>query len=215
MKGITSAGKWAAANPVNPVGSAGASDADDSGAAVNVAESSVGGAGLSTWGVRRSTFDRFRAVVTIEKCHLAQAIGQAAIQQGYRVLYRETQKLLEELADATIDGTRKEYMESLVSVPLLIIDDFGCASCPKPLPKIYLEIIMRRYERASTLLTSNRPVEDWRKLLGDAAAVSAMLDRPCITVTFLSAVLAVGEPEWTCLNRRQQGRTKPVPGTLC
>jgi DNA replication protein DnaC len=111
------------------------------------------------------------------KSHLAQAIGQAAIQQGYRVLYRETQKLLEELADATIDGTRKEYMESLVSVPLLIIDDFGLRKLPLTAAEDLLEIIMRRYERASTLLTSNRPVEDWGKLLGDAAAVSAMLDR--------------------------------------
>ena len=111
------------------------------------------------------------------KSHLAQAIGQAAIQQGYRVLYRETQKLLEELADATIDGTRKEYMESLVSVPLLIIDDFGMRKLPLTAAEDLLEIIMRRYERASTLLTSNRPVEDWGKLLGDAAAVSAMLDR--------------------------------------
>ncbi len=111
------------------------------------------------------------------KSHLAQAIGQAAIQQGYRVLYRETQKLLQELADATIDGTRKEYMESLVSVPLLIIDDFGMRKLPLTAAEDLLEIIMRRYERASTLLTSNRPVEDWGKLLGDAAAVSAMLDR--------------------------------------
>lgn len=94
------------------------------------------------------------------KSHLAQAIGQAAIQQGYRVLYRETQTLLEELADATIDGTRKEYMESLVSVPLLIIDDFGMRKLPLTAAEDLLEIIMRRYERASTLLTSNRPVED-------------------------------------------------------
>jgi hypothetical protein len=59
------------------------------------------------------------------KSHLAQAIGQAAIQQGYRVLYRETHVLLDELADAVADGTRKEYMESVATVPLLIIDDFG------------------------------------------------------------------------------------------
>jgi DNA replication protein DnaC len=111
------------------------------------------------------------------KSHLAQAIGQAAIQQGYRVLYRETHKLLEELADATIDGTRKEHMESLVSVPLLIIDDFGMRKLPLTAAEDLLEIIMRRYERASTLLTSNRPVEDWGKLLADAAAVTAMLDR--------------------------------------
>lgn len=56
------------------------------------------------------------------KSHLAQAIGQAAIQQGYRVLYRETHKLLDDLAEATIDGTRKEHMELLASIPLLIID---------------------------------------------------------------------------------------------
>ena len=54
------------------------------------------------------------------KSHLAQAIGQAAIQQGYRVFYRETHKLLDDLAEATIDGTRKECMELFVSVPLLI-----------------------------------------------------------------------------------------------
>jgi DNA replication protein DnaC len=111
------------------------------------------------------------------KSHLAQAIGQAVIQQGYRVWYRETHVLLEELADAVLDGTRKEYMESLSSVPLLIIDDLGMRKLPLTAAEDLLEIVMRRYERASTLLTSNRPVEDWGKLLGDAAAVGAMLDR--------------------------------------
>ena len=111
------------------------------------------------------------------KSHLAQAIGQAVIQQGYRVLYRETNTLLDELADVTLDGTRKEYMEWLVSLPLLILDDLGMRKLPHTAAEDLLEIIMRRYERASTIVTSNRPVEDWGKLLGDAAAVSAMLDR--------------------------------------
>jgi DNA replication protein DnaC len=111
------------------------------------------------------------------KSHLAQAIGHAVIQQGYRVLYRETHVLLEELADAIIDGTRKEFMETVQNVPLLIIDDFGMRKLPLTAAEDLLEIIMRRYERASTLLTSNRPVEDWGKLLADTAAVSAMLDR--------------------------------------
>jgi len=111
------------------------------------------------------------------KSHLAQAIGQAVIQQGYKVLYRETHTLLDELADATLDGTRKEYVEWLVSVPLLILDDLGMRKLPLTAAEDLLEIIMRRYERASTLVTSNRPVDDWGKLLGDAAAVSAMLDR--------------------------------------
>ena len=111
------------------------------------------------------------------KSHLAQAIGQAVVQQGYKVLYRETHTLLDEFADATLDGNRKEYMEWLVSLPLLILDDLGMRKLPLTAAEDLLEIIMRRYERASTIVTSNRPVDDWGKLLGDAAAVSAMLDR--------------------------------------
>ena len=111
------------------------------------------------------------------KSHLAQAIGQAAILQGHRVLYREAHILLEQLADAVADGNRKEFMHEVATVPLLIIDDFGMRKLPMTAAEDLLEIIMRRYERASTLLTSNRPVEDWGKLLGDTAAVSSMLDR--------------------------------------
>ena len=111
------------------------------------------------------------------KSHLAQAIGLAAIQQGYRVLYRETHTLLDEITEATIDGSRKQHLELLATVPLLIIDDLGMRKLPSTAAEDILEIVMRRYERASTLMTSNRPIEDWGKLLGDSAAVSAMLDR--------------------------------------
>ena len=111
------------------------------------------------------------------KSHLAQAIGRAAIQQGYRVLYREAHTLLEELAEATLAEIRKAYLAELTAVPLLIIDDLGMRKLPHTAAEDLLEIIMRRYERASTLLTSNRPVDDWGKLLGDTAAVTALLDR--------------------------------------
>lgn len=111
------------------------------------------------------------------KSHLAQAVGLASIQQGYRVLYREAHVLLEELADAQLAGERKTYIERVSTVPLLIIDDLGMRKLPATAAEDLLEIVMRRYERASTMLTSNRPVEDWGKLLGDAAAVTAMLDR--------------------------------------
>jgi DNA replication protein DnaC len=111
------------------------------------------------------------------KSHLAQAIGRAAIFQGHRVLYREAHILLEELADASIDGTRADYVVLLTTVPLLIVDDLGMRKLPATAAEDLLEIIMRRYERASTILTSNRPVDDWGKLLGDTPAVSAMLDR--------------------------------------
>jgi DNA replication protein DnaC len=112
------------------------------------------------------------------KSHLAQAIARAAIQaSGERVLYREAHHLLEELADATLDGRRREHFELLATVPLLIIDDLGMRKLPATAAEDLLELVMRRYERASTLITSNRPVEDWGKLMGDTAAVAAMLDR--------------------------------------
>jgi DNA replication protein DnaC len=111
------------------------------------------------------------------KSHLAQAIGKAVINQGYRVIYREAHVLLEEIAEAALDGTRKELMEVLANVPLLVIDDLGMRKLGPTAAEELLEIVMRRYQRASTLVTSNRPVEDWGKLLGDIAAVTAMLDR--------------------------------------
>jgi DNA replication protein DnaC len=100
-----------------------------------------------------------------------------AFQQGHRVHYREAHLLLEELTDATLDGTRKEVFATLSTVPLLIIDDLGMRKLPPTAAEDLLELIMRRYERASTILTSNRPVDDWGKPLGDTAAVTALLDR--------------------------------------
>jgi DNA replication protein DnaC len=132
------------------------------------------------------------------KSHLAQAIGHCAIQQNFKVFYRETHVLLDELADAVADGTRKAYMDAITTVPLLIIDDFGMRKLPHTAAEDLLEIIMRRYERCSTLLTSNRPVEDWGKLLGDVAAVSAMLDR----LLHHGHVLKAGPRSW---------RTKTAP----
>ena len=111
------------------------------------------------------------------KSHLAQSIGHAAIQQGHKVLYREAHVLIEEIADATLDGTRKDFLAKLATIPLLIIDDLGMRKLPATAAEDLLEVIIRRYERASTLLTSNRPVDDWGKLLGDTAAVTALLDR--------------------------------------
>jgi len=126
------------------------------------------------------------------KSHLAQAIGFAVIQQGHRVLYREAHALLEELVEAQLAGARKAYLAAVTTVPLLIIDDLGMRKLPHTAAEDLLEIVMRRYERTSTLLTSNRPVEDWGKLLGDTAAVTAMLDR----LLHHAHVLTCGPRSW-------------------
>jgi DNA replication protein DnaC len=106
------------------------------------------------------------------------SVNRAAIHQDYRVIYREAHTLIDQIAEAAIDGTRKTLLAELTAVPLLIIDDLGMRKLPHTAAEDLLELIMRRYERASTLLTSNRPVDDdWGKLLGDTAAVTALLDR--------------------------------------
>ena len=105
--------------------------------------------------------------------------------------------MIEEIADATLDGTRKDCFAELTVMPLLIIDDLGMRKLPHTAAEDLLEVIMRRYERASTMLTSNRPVDDWGKLLGDTAAITALLDPappPCPCAQVRAAELAHQSP---------------------
>jgi len=132
------------------------------------------------------------------KSHLAQAIGLAVIHQGHRVLYAEAHTLLEEIADATLADERKDYMNNVERMPLLIIDDLGMRKLPHTAAEDLLEVVIRRYERASTILTSNRPVDDWGKVLGDTAAVSALLDR----LLHHAHVLKCGPKSWRTRTRK-------------
>jgi len=111
------------------------------------------------------------------KSHLAQAFGHTALIHGHRVAYREAHTLVLELAEAQVVGRREVKMQELATVPLLIVDDLGMRKLPVTAAEDFLELVMRRYERRSTVITSNRPVEDWGKVFGDVAATSAMLDR--------------------------------------
>ena len=130
---------------------------------------------------RQVPIDLVSALVSDELVRRQDRLIQRRVQQAR---FRDQDRALDtfdldfnELADATLDGTRKDVVADLTTVPLLIIDDLGMRKLPHTAAEDLLEIIMRRYERASTLLTSNRPVDDWGKLLGDTAAVTALLDR--------------------------------------
>jgi DNA replication protein DnaC len=113
----------------------------------------------------------------VGKSHIAQAIGMAAIHAGFCVLYREAHVLFEDMLLAHATGKRADAIATYSEVPLLIVDDLGMRKLPASAAEDLLEIIMRRYERASTILTSNRPLDDWPKLFGDTPAVAAFLDR--------------------------------------
>ncbi len=93
------------------------------------------------------------------------------------MLYREAHHLFEELVLAAALGERAALISRLTDVPLLIVDDLGMRKLPASAAEDLLEVIMGRYERASTIVTSNRPLEDWPKLFGDTPAVTAFLDR--------------------------------------
>jgi DNA replication protein DnaC len=141
------------------------------------------------------------------KSHLAQAVGKAVIDQGYRVIYREAHILLEEIAEVALDGRRKEHMELLSTVPLLIMDDLGMRKLGPTAAEELLEIVMRRYGRASTLVTSNRPIDDWGKLLGDTAAVTAMLDR----LLHHGHILKCGPRSWRTRSQGGPGAEPSAP----
>ena len=113
----------------------------------------------------------------VGKSHLAQAIGMTAIHAGFRVIYREAHRLFEDIVLATALGERSALLNKLTEGPLLVVDDLGMRKLPTSAAEDLLEVIMRRYERASTIVTSNRPLDDWPKLFGDTPPVTAFLDR--------------------------------------
>jgi DNA replication protein DnaC len=114
----------------------------------------------------------------VGKSHLAQAIGTEAIKAGFLVLYRSVFDLVRELSpEASKDGDNSRLLSKYLKPDLLIIDDMGLKILPARSGETLLEIIMRRYENRSTLMTSNRPIEEWGKLLCDVPAASAILDR--------------------------------------
>lgn len=113
----------------------------------------------------------------VGKTHLAQALGYEAIRQGRHVLYRSIFDLVRDfLADEAFNQQDK-VLRRYLKPDLLVIDDMGLKALPKHSGEYLLEVIMRRYENRSTIMTSNRPLEDWGKLLGDVPTAGAILDR--------------------------------------
>lgn len=111
------------------------------------------------------------------KTHLAQAIGYEAIKAGHTVVYRSIFDVVRELLRAENLGRQDAALNKYLKPELLIIDDMGLKQLPKNAGEYLFEVIMRRYEVRSTIMTSNRPIEDWGKLIGDVPTAGAILDR--------------------------------------
>lgn len=138
------------------------------------------------------------------KTHIAQAIALCAVQAGRKALYYQLHELLDMMIEAAATGARKPLMQKLLAPDLLVLDDLGMKRLPPDRAEELLEIIMRRYEKNATFLTSNRPLEDWPKLIGDAATTSAILDRLMHHAVMLSFNGKSHRLHQTCIERKAQ-----------
>jgi DNA replication protein DnaC len=113
----------------------------------------------------------------VGKTHLVQALGYQAIKQGFLVLYRSVFDVVRDFLHDEAFAGQEKVLAKYLKPDLLIIDDMGMKQLPKRSGEYLFEIILRRYETRSTMMTSNRPLEDWGKLLGDVPSATAILDR--------------------------------------
>jgi DNA replication protein DnaC len=113
----------------------------------------------------------------VGKSFLCQAIGYQAIKSGYLVLYRSIFDLVRDFLQDEALGQQGKVLTQYLKPDLLIIDDMGMKQLPKRSGEYLFEVVMRRHEIRSTMMTSNRPLEDWGKILGDVPSAAAILDR--------------------------------------
>jgi DNA replication protein DnaC len=113
----------------------------------------------------------------VGKSHIAQALGQRACRAGYQAIYISANEMLAQLRAARADNSLDRKMLRFTSPEVLVIDDLGLRPLVSDEPIDLYEIIRKRYERGSTIMTSNRAVEEWPPLFGDLLLASAAMDR--------------------------------------
>jgi len=146
------------------------------------------------------------------KSHIAQALGYQAIKGGSVVLYRSIFDVVRDFLHDEALNQQDRVMDRYLRADLVIIDDMGMKQLPKRSGEYLFEIIMRRNQVRSTVMTSNRPLEDWGKLIGDVPAATAILDRflhnaEVIAITGRSYRLRHRAEADDAPGRQQDGRT--------
>ena len=113
----------------------------------------------------------------VGKSHLAQALGHQACRKEHEVLFYCTYQLFEWIFAGRGDGTHKKRLEQVIKVPLLILDDFGLQTLDESQQNDLYQLITNRYEKASTIITSNKDFEEWSSIFTNPLLGSAALDR--------------------------------------
>lgn len=113
----------------------------------------------------------------VGKTHLAHAIGLEAVKRGKKVLFVHTNEMVDRLYASRADGSYQATMQRYLKPDLLILDELGFKKMPQNSMEDFFEIIRRRYETGSVVITTNRNFEDWGALFGDKVIASAIIDR--------------------------------------
>ena len=113
----------------------------------------------------------------VGKTHLSIAIGLEATKQRRRVKFINAEDLTNELIAANRSNTLTDYLESMSRVELLIIDEIGYLELSKETSSLFFRLISKRYEKASTIITSNKEFQEWGSIFNDDVIATAILDR--------------------------------------
>lgn len=113
----------------------------------------------------------------VGKTHLAISLGIKAIQERKRVMFFTAEELTLQLASAEVSGNLNRTLDSLSRVDLIIIDEHGYLSLRKQTAKLFFQLISKRYESGSIIITTNKPFEEWGEIFNDDVVASAILDR--------------------------------------
>ena len=140
----------------------------------------------------------------VGKTHLAIALGRAAIREGYSVLFVTAPALVAALAKAHAEGRLEERLGFFAKPKLLIIDELGYLPFETNAAHLFFQLISRRYERGSVLITSNRSVGEWGSVFGDPVVATAILDR----LLHHSQVITIRGDSYRLREKRRSGLIK-------
>jgi DNA replication protein DnaC len=143
----------------------------------------------------------------VGKTHLAIALGRAAIQEGYSVLFVTAPALVAALVRGHAEGRLEERLSFYAKPKLLIVDELGYLPFDPNAAHLFFQLISRRYERGSVLLTSNRSVGEWGTVFGDPVVATAILDR----LLHHSHVVTIRGDSYRLREKRRAGLVNPVP----
>ncbi len=144
----------------------------------------------------------------VGKTHLAIALGRAAIREGYSVLFTTAPALVAGLAKAHAEGRLEERLSFYAKPKLLIIDELGYLPFDPNAAHLFFQLVSRRYERGSLLLTSNRSVGEWGTVFGDPVVATAILDR----LLHHSQVVTIRGDSYRLREKRRAGLRKVAGG---